>query len=106
MGVCGVGVSNKMARAFCPYVGGCIRLAGTGGSCGHVATPLGTEAHPLSAKVSSKLASAVFRIGLVLFVLLGDGLELVGLSLFRLPRRFGCLQIGVQLSRSFFGSVL
>jgi hypothetical protein len=106
LAVCVCCGSNNVCRTFASVVGGCIRLAGTGGSLGHVATPLGTETHPLSAQVSSKLASAIFRIGLVLFVLLGDGLELVGLGMFRPPRRFGCLQIGVQLSRSFFGSVL
>ena len=104
----GIDGSKKIDRNSCAPVGGCIRLAGTGGSFGGetLGCPLVAQPEIASAQLSDSDICLGLRILLVLFVLLGDGLELLGLGVFGCPRLFRLLQGNVQLSRSLFGSVL
>src|SRR3569623_882668 len=104
----GVAGSKKIERNSCAPVGGCIRLAGTGCSLTGEALgcPLVAQPQIASAQLSDNAISLSLRILIVLFVLLGDGLVLLGLGVFGCPSLLRCLQGNVQLGSSRFGLML
>ena len=104
----GVGLccgSNNICRTLLSVCGGCIRLAGAGWSTGHTATPTVLQPEIASAKVSDSPISSLLCIRLVLFVLVSDGSDLLGLRMFGIAGQRQRRSPSLALRRSLLGGI-